>query len=96
MYCRPGFLTHGDLAPVYASADVHVSCSHFETLGNTGERTLGGKTIAGRWEYVCTPADFFCNPRAIQRVHSQLSSSSECNAYTARGQKNNNLEAEAC
>lgn len=26
---------HDDLAPVYASADVHVSCSQFETLGNT-------------------------------------------------------------
>ncbi|CAB1106536.1 GT4 [Ectocarpus sp. CCAP 1310/34] len=35
VYCRIGFLGHEDLAPVYASADVHVSCSHFETLGNT-------------------------------------------------------------
>ncbi|CAM9584100.1 unnamed protein product [Pylaiella littoralis] len=35
VYCRTGFLGHDDLAPVYASADVHVSCSHFETLGNT-------------------------------------------------------------
>lgn len=37
VYCRTGFLGHDDLAPVYASADVHVSCSHFETLGNTGK-----------------------------------------------------------
>lgn len=36
IFCRQGFLGHEDLAPVYASADVHVSCSHFETLGNTG------------------------------------------------------------
>eukprot|EP00903_Cladosiphon_okamuranus_P016331 g15061.t1 len=35
IYCRAGFLGHEDLAPVYASADVHVSCSQFETLGNT-------------------------------------------------------------
>eukprot|EP00752_Nemacystus_decipiens_P016117 g14412.t1 len=35
VYCRAGFLGHEDLAPVYASADVHVSCSQFETLGNT-------------------------------------------------------------
>ncbi|CAM9121167.1 unnamed protein product [Ectocarpus sp. 13 AM-2016] len=35
VFCRIGFLGHEDLAPVYASADVHVSCSQFETLGNT-------------------------------------------------------------
>lgn len=35
IYCELGFLGHKDLAPVYASADVHVSCSQFETLGNT-------------------------------------------------------------
>ena len=35
IYCRPGFLRHEELAPVYAAADVHVSCSQFETLGNT-------------------------------------------------------------
>ncbi|CAM9381761.1 unnamed protein product, partial [Sphacelaria rigidula] len=35
IYCRPAFLPHDELAPVYAAADVHVSCSQFETLGNT-------------------------------------------------------------
>lgn len=38
MFCRVGFLGHEDIAPVYASADAHVSCSQFETLGNTGKR----------------------------------------------------------
>lgn len=41
VYCRNGFLGHEDLAPVYASADVHVSCSQFETLGNTGKNRSG-------------------------------------------------------
>lgn len=35
IYCKPGFLTHAELAKMYASADVHVSASQFETLGNT-------------------------------------------------------------
>ncbi len=35
IYCRPRFLPHTELAAVYASADVHVSASEFETLGNT-------------------------------------------------------------
>ena len=35
IYCKPRFLTHAELARVYASADVHVSASQFETLGNT-------------------------------------------------------------
>ena len=35
LYCRPRFLTHDELAQVYASSDVHVSASEFETLGNT-------------------------------------------------------------
>lgn len=46
VYCRIGFLGHEDLAPVYASADVHVSCSHFETLGNTGDISAAYKTLA--------------------------------------------------
>ncbi|CAM9542510.1 unnamed protein product, partial [Hapterophycus canaliculatus] len=46
VYCRAGFLGHDDLAPVYASADVHVSCSHFETLGNTVlEAHASGTTV---------------------------------------------------
>ena len=35
VYCQPRFLTHAELAEVYASSDVHVSASEFETLGNT-------------------------------------------------------------
>lgn len=35
LYCRPRFLTHSELAEVYASSDLHVSASEFETLGNT-------------------------------------------------------------
>ena len=35
IYCRPSFLSHEQLARVYASADLHVSASEFETLGNT-------------------------------------------------------------
>lgn len=35
LYCKPGFLSHSKLAEVYASSDVHVSSSEFETLGNT-------------------------------------------------------------
>jgi glycosyltransferase involved in cell wall biosynthesis len=35
IYCKPRFLSHEELAQVYASSDVHVSASEFETLGNT-------------------------------------------------------------
>jgi len=35
VYCKPGFMSHAELAEVYASADVHLSASKFETLGNT-------------------------------------------------------------
>lgn len=35
IYCKPQFLSHKDLAIVYASSDIHVSASQFETLGNT-------------------------------------------------------------
>ncbi len=35
IYCQPRFLSHAELAEVYASSDVHVSASEFETLGNT-------------------------------------------------------------
>ena len=35
IYCKPRFLTHAQLAEVYASSDLHVSASEFETLGNT-------------------------------------------------------------
>ena len=35
IYCKPRFLDHHELAEVYASSDVHVSASEFETLGNT-------------------------------------------------------------
>ena len=33
IYCIPRMLSHKDLAEVYASSDVHVSASEFETLG---------------------------------------------------------------
>ena len=35
IYCKPRFLSHCELAEVYASSDLHVSASQFETLGNT-------------------------------------------------------------
>ena len=35
LYCKPRFLAHAELARIYASSDVHVSASEFETLGNT-------------------------------------------------------------
>lgn len=35
IYCVPRMLSHKELAEVYASSDVHVSASEFETLGNT-------------------------------------------------------------
>ena len=35
IFCRPQFLDHEELANVYASSDLHVSASEFETLGNT-------------------------------------------------------------
>eukprot|EP00596_Hydrurales_sp_CCMP1899_P005455 CAMPEP_0119035374 /NCGR_PEP_ID=MMETSP1177-20130426/2294_1 /TAXON_ID=2985 /ORGANISM="Ochromonas sp, Strain CCMP1899" /LENGTH=416 /DNA_ID=CAMNT_0006993463 /DNA_START=524 /DNA_END=1774 /DNA_ORIENTATION=+ len=35
IYCKPRFLSHVELAEVYASSDLHVSASQFETLGNT-------------------------------------------------------------
>jgi len=35
IYCRPRFWSHAELAEFYASSDVHVSSSEFETLGNT-------------------------------------------------------------
>eukprot|EP00300_Choanocystis_sp_HF-7_P000382 c1030_g1_i1.p2 GENE.c1030_g1_i1~~c1030_g1_i1.p2 ORF type:complete len:211 (-),score=46.85 c1030_g1_i1:46-678(-) len=35
IYCQPRFLTHAEVAVVLASADVHVSHSLFDTLGNT-------------------------------------------------------------
>ena len=35
IYCKPRFLNHDELAQVYASSDIHVSASVFETLGNT-------------------------------------------------------------
>ena len=35
VYCRPGFLSHPELAKLYAACDAHVSASVFETLGNT-------------------------------------------------------------
>eukprot|EP01035_Chromulina_nebulosa_P029334 gene29334-38865_t len=35
VYCKPRFLTHLELAEIYACSDIHVSASEFETLGNT-------------------------------------------------------------
>ena len=35
LYCKPGFCGHEALSAFYASSDVHVSASEFETLGNT-------------------------------------------------------------
>jgi Glycosyl transferases group 1 len=35
IYCKPRFLSHVELAEIYASSDLHVSASQFETLGNT-------------------------------------------------------------
>jgi len=35
VYCRPGFVSHEELAKFYSAADVHISASQMETLGNT-------------------------------------------------------------
>lgn len=35
LYCQPKFLSHEELASIYACSDVHVTASQFETLGNT-------------------------------------------------------------
>eukprot|EP01034_Spumella_vulgaris_P027121 gene27120-33798_t len=35
IYCKPEFLGHVELADIYASSELHVSASEFETLGNT-------------------------------------------------------------
>lgn len=35
IYCKPRFLDHDELAEMYASSELHVSASEFETLGNT-------------------------------------------------------------
>ena len=35
IYCKPRFLNHNELAEMYASSEIHVSASEFETLGNT-------------------------------------------------------------
>ena len=35
IYCQPGMKSHEELAVIYSTADVHVSASVFETLGNT-------------------------------------------------------------
>ena len=32
LYCKPEFLSHDELAEIYASSDIHVSASEFETL----------------------------------------------------------------
>jgi glycosyltransferase involved in cell wall biosynthesis len=56
MYCKPGFLTHDELAVVYASADLHVSASEFETLGNTVLESHACGTPV-----VVTNAQGFCN-----------------------------------
>lgn len=35
VFCVPKFFSHDELAEIYASSDLHVSASEFETLGNT-------------------------------------------------------------
>lgn len=35
VFCKPGFLSHADLARYYNAADLHISASQMETLGNT-------------------------------------------------------------
>ena len=35
IYCKPGFVTHAQLARYYCASDLHVSASQMETLGNT-------------------------------------------------------------
>jgi glycosyltransferase involved in cell wall biosynthesis len=42
IYCRPRFLDHWELGEVYASSDLHVSGSVFETLGNTVLEAFAG------------------------------------------------------
>eukprot|EP00945_MAST-04E_sp_MAST-4E-sp1_P004001 g4001.t1 len=35
IYCKPGFVTHEELALYYSCCDLHISASQMETLGNT-------------------------------------------------------------
>lgn len=35
IFCRPKFLSHEELAKYYNAADLHISASQMETLGNT-------------------------------------------------------------
>ena len=35
IYCKPGFVSQDDLANIYSAADLHISASQMETLGNT-------------------------------------------------------------
>eukprot|EP00944_MAST-04C_sp_MAST-4C-sp1_P007792 g7792.t1 len=35
IYCKPGFVSQEDLANMYSAADLHISASQMETLGNT-------------------------------------------------------------
>ena len=35
IYCKPGFVNQEQLANMYAAADLHISASQMETLGNT-------------------------------------------------------------
>ncbi|CAM9813108.1 unnamed protein product [Ascophyllum nodosum] len=79
VYCRPKFLGHKDLAPVYATADVHVSCSQFETLGNTVlEAHASGTTVVvpraqGFIDTVDHEVDgFFFNGDRLQEGAAQL------------------------
>eukprot|EP00924_Labyrinthula_sp_SR-Ha-C_P013834 maker-scaffold_5-snap-gene-15.0-mRNA-1 protein AED:0.04 eAED:0.04 QI:50/0.25/0.2/0.6/1/1/5/0/790 len=35
VFCKPKFLSHEELSSYYNAADLHISCSQMETLGNT-------------------------------------------------------------
>lgn len=88
IYCKPGFLTHEELAQVYASSDVHVSASEFETLGNTVLESLacGTPVVVARTQGFCdTVIDgvtgFLFTPQ----------SSSDCEKYLLKLQRDSEL-----
>jgi len=52
IYCKPSFLSHDELSCIYATCDFHISCSLFETLGNTVlESHACGTPVIGKFMF---------------------------------------------
>lgn len=80
IHCKPRFLTHEELAEVYASSDVHVSASEFETLGNTVLESLacGTPVVVARTQGFCDTVThgvtgFLFTPQSSQDCESYIS-----------------------